>query len=64
MALNDELQVIDETIAVLENRRTEIVNQMESLSANRYSGGPSKVIQFPSITLIRVDKSKPGSHVW
>jgi hypothetical protein len=64
MTLDDELEVIDQTLSELEGRRAEIIYAMES--APKHTN--SKLIQFPNPTAIGVqtyDKAaavnRPGS---
>jgi hypothetical protein len=57
MTLDDELNVLDETIAELEGRRTELINRITNRVSDRASSGrgSSNVLDFP--TRIRVSKS-------
>jgi hypothetical protein len=57
MTLNDELNVLDETIAELEGRRTELINRIANRVSDRGSlgRGSSNVLDFPN--RIRVSKS-------
>jgi hypothetical protein len=52
MTLDDELHVIDETIAELEGRRIELICRITNRVNDR---GSSKVLEFPN--RIRVSKS-------
>jgi hypothetical protein len=63
MTLNDELQVIDETLAELENRRIEIINQMERVKVERSANRDTKVIQFPRLS-VTVSTYRAARHVW
>ncbi len=63
MTLNDELTVIDETIAELEGRRTELINRMD-LSGRRRPKAGKNVIEFPKRPAV-VEASYQGArHVW
>jgi hypothetical protein len=64
MTLKDELDVIDETIAELENRRTHIINMMDCISKTSGTGG-TNVIQFPAKPSVTVRESgRATSQIW
>lgn len=62
MTLTDELEVIDQTLAELDGRRTEIVNQMVC-KPTRQKG---KLVQFPRRDAIRVQvyTHEVNRHIW
>jgi tetrahydromethanopterin S-methyltransferase subunit B len=60
MTLNDELTVIDETIAELEGRRTEIINRMD-LTGRTQTGN---VITFPARQGVVATSYSTPRHVW
>jgi hypothetical protein len=60
MTLNDELTVIDETIAELERRRTEIINRMD-LTGRTQAGN---VITFPKRPGVVAASYTTPRHVW
>jgi hypothetical protein len=60
MTLQDQLTVIDETIAKLEGRRTEIINRMD-LSSRQHA---VNVIVFPNRTAVVETTYSAGRHVW
>jgi len=61
MTLNDELAVIDETIAELEDRRTEIIHRLE-VSARATAAG--NLLQFPNRPAVVVTSYGAPRHVW
>jgi hypothetical protein len=61
MMIQDELEVIDQTISELEGRRVEIINRMEKLKDNLGSG--KKVIPFPKPAIAVISYTSPR-HVW
>jgi hypothetical protein len=64
MTLKEELAVIDEQIAKLESRRTEIINVMDCLPKTTLSEG-TKVIHFPAKPRVTVRESgRTTSHIW
>jgi hypothetical protein len=68
MTLNDELQVIDETLSELEGRRTEIINRMEvtgrSRRRTRAVATAANVIAFPARSSVLVVSYKDSRHAW
>jgi hypothetical protein len=64
MTLNDELDVIDETIAELEGRRTDIINRMEVAGRPRTISSSNKVLSFPARSEVVVTSYKSARHVW
>jgi hypothetical protein len=48
--LYEELATVDEAIAALEDRRTNIVNRIDSASSE---SGSSKVLQFPGLVTVK-----------
>ncbi len=63
MTLNDELEVIDETIAELESRRIEIINRMESVKVEPSSNRDRNVLQFPRSSVV-ASTYTTARHVW
>jgi hypothetical protein len=63
MTLNDELVVIDETIAELETRRIDIISRMEVLKRQIGSSRDGNLLPFPrpSVMVSRYNKAR---HVW
>jgi hypothetical protein len=69
MTLNDELLVIDETIAELDGRRTEIINRMEMTGRSRRPRAAAmatsaNVLAFPARPSVLVSSYKAARHVW
>jgi len=63
MTLNDELIVIDETIAELEGRRTELINRMD-LRGRRRPAADKNVIEFPNGSSVVEARYHDARHVW
>jgi hypothetical protein len=63
MTLNDELEVIDETIAELEGRRIEIIHKMETLNVEIPSNFQGNLLGFPKSSIVVSKYSKKGD-VW
>ena len=51
----EELEVIDDEISLLENRRCALINQMETAGSRK--NALSNIIRFPSPTGIKVSRS-------
>jgi hypothetical protein len=64
MTLNDELLVIDETIAELEGRRTEIINRMEVSGWPHSTMRTSNLLAFPSQPAVVVTSYRAARHPW
>jgi hypothetical protein len=60
MTLNDELIVLDETIAELEGRHTEIINRMDFPAQPQ----AANVIRFPARTAVAETTYGTARHVW
>jgi hypothetical protein len=61
MTLKDELAVIDETIAELEGRRTEIIHKMGSAIRVASAGN---LLEFPNQSDVVVTRSKTRNPIW
>jgi 5,10-methylene-tetrahydrofolate dehydrogenase/methenyl tetrahydrofolate cyclohydrolase len=66
MTINDELNVIDETIAELEGRRIEIINRMEVSGRPRAAAmvSSANVVEFPTRPSVVVSSYSNARHVW
>lgn len=61
--LQDELDMIDEAIAKLEDRRTNIIAQMNRTSLHKQD--PSKVLTFPGrVTVTRYSSNRKRPEPW
>jgi hypothetical protein len=62
MTLNDELNVIDETIAELEGRRAEIINRITDRVSDADSShqDSAKILSFPNRVRVRKHSTIPG----
>jgi hypothetical protein len=49
--MNHELEMIDGAIAELEDRRTELIHQIDNINSRKR--GSSRVLQFPSRVTVR-----------
>jgi hypothetical protein len=63
MTLNDELTIIDETLAELEGRRVEIINHMKIVTERVDHRGNLEIIPFPKHDVQVATYSVPR-HVW
>jgi hypothetical protein len=65
MTLNDELLVIDETIAELEGRRTEIINRMEVSGRPKTTvAAATNLLSFPTPPAVVVTSYRAARHPW
>jgi hypothetical protein len=61
--LYDQLSALDETIAELENQRTDIINRMDATKI--VSGTSMKVLQFPNAGKVVVHAyGRESRHIW
>lgn len=69
MTSKDELTIIDEAIAELEERRTEIINRMGENDRPKVTTGdasvaPANVIMFPSRPSVIETTYNTPRHIW
>jgi hypothetical protein len=62
MTLGDQLEVVDETIAQLERRRTEIIHRM--YDANAPASAVGNLLQFPNRASVVVASYGTPRHAW
>ncbi|MBB5329449.1 hypothetical protein [Tunturiibacter gelidoferens] len=60
ITLDDELEVIDQTIDELEARRVDLIHRMTAVQQPTGSG---KVIRFPGVS-VTVRDSGTHEHIW
>jgi energy-coupling factor transporter ATP-binding protein EcfA2 len=64
MTLKEELIVIDEAIAELDERRTNLINKLHELRSDHVVSDEGNLIPFPTASGIVVSSHSGSRHAW